>query len=206
MADAGPSAGGARIVAVCPNRQPTILLIAQAIGLAAMLVVLALIAIAFVATAILGRAYDRLVEDVKGAGHLAVETAGRLAQSPYAAEVLAAGRGARTAVRRSEQAAASLREGGAKYSRASECYRWLAARQGELMRGDRGPPLALCPAGEAAVGDAQAGASGACPQEPGPPPRPQHEVYRAFLDAQCPWQRVWGALRPQGGHAGFRAA
>jgi len=199
----GAGAGRATVVAVCPGRQSTVLLIAQAVGVVAMLVVLALVAIAAVSVLLVGRAYARVVEDAKSAGHFVIDSAAKLAQSPFAAQVFAAGRAAQGDIQRAEQAAAgaaaAARKGGAAYSRTSDCYRWLAARQGERMRGELGPALALCPAGEAAVRDAQSGASAACPPEPGPPPHPQHEVYQVFLDAQCPWKRVWGALRPQGG-------
>lgn len=198
MADAS---AGRPIVAICPGQQPAILQVAQAIGLVAMLIVLALVAVAVVSVHLVGRAYARVVDDARGAGHFAVDSAAKLAQSPYIAKVFAAGSALQADIQQTEQSAASvaaaLHGGAAVYSQSSECYRWLAARQGAWMEGELGPSLALCPAAEAAVRDAQTGLGGVCPPEPGPPPRPQHEVYQAFLDAQCPWQRVWGALRPQ---------
>ncbi len=201
MADTGASRTA--IVAMCPAGQPAVLRVAQAIGIVAMLVVLALVVIAAVSVVLAGRAYSGVVEDAKAAGHLAVDHVATLAQSPYVAKAFAAGRALQADARQTKQAVTAAttaaRGGAAAYSLSSACYRWLVARQGAWMRGEPGQAQALCPAAEAAVRDAQAGmAGGACPPEPGPPPRPQHGVYRAFLDAQCPWQRAWGVLRPQG--------
>lgn len=194
----------AAVVAVCPGRQPAILQVAQAIGIVSMLVVLVLVVVAAVSLFLVGRAYSSVVDDVKEAGHLVVDRAAELARSPLAEKVFAAGGAVQADIRQTKQSAekasAAAHKGAAEYSQTSDCYAWLAARQGARMRGELGPAQALCPAAKAAVSDAQSGASGgACPPEPGPPSRPQHEVYQVFLDAQCPWQRVWGALRPQGG-------
>jgi hypothetical protein len=142
-------------------------------------------------------------------GHELVDRLGDLASSPFAVKALAglaaaekdakranqlAGKAAaaasKTAADASKTAAAASKTSSA-YARASDCHDWLTARQKARMAGGLGAPQGPCPAARAALEDAQrqqGGSEGVCPPEPGAPAPPAHEVYEAFLEAQCPWQ------------------